>query len=164
MKKTIILFFTALTIMSFSSVTVDNNPFIVIVDAGHGGDDSGTQVGEINEKELAFSVAKKLQELADGKDIKIVLTRSNDENIGLNDRVDLTKNFRGNLLVSLHVDADDKGLRSGIDCYVSGNLKNNESKEFGNILMNNFRTVEGIGVNEIKTANFHLLKNMEIPC
>jgi N-acetylmuramoyl-L-alanine amidase len=164
MKKTLILLLTALTIMSFSSVTVDNNPFVVIVDAGHGGDDSGTQVGEIKEKELAFSIAKRLQELADGKDIKIVLTRRNDENIALNDRIDLTKDFRGDLLVSLHMDADAKGSRSGIDCYVSGNIKNNESKEFGNILMNNFRTVDGIGVNEIKTANFHLLKNMEIPC
>ena len=164
MKKTLILFLTALTIMSFSSVTVDSDPFIVIVDAGHGGDDSGTQVGEIKEKELTFSIAKKLQELADGKDIKIVLTRRTDDNMSLNERTELTNDFRGDVLVSLHVDADAKSSKSGIDCYVSeSNSTSNLSKTFGAILINNFKTLDGIGVNEMKTAKFHLLNNIEIP-
>jgi len=164
MKKTIVLFLTAFAIMSFNTITVDDKPFVVIVDAGHGGEDSGSQKDGVEEKELTFSVAKKLRELGDEKEIKIILTRRNDGAMTITDRIDLTNDFRGDLLISIHVNADAKDSRSGIDCYVSeSNIQNGESKEFGDILINNLKSVKGIGVNEIKTANFNLLEKTEIP-
>lgn len=164
MKKTFLLFFAALVMMSFTNLRNEKNPFVVIVDAGHGGADPGTQSFGVIEKELTLAIAKELRELGDESEIKIILTRRKDETMTLEDRVDLTKDFRGDLLISLHVNTNSQVSQSGIDCYISeSSNKNPESEKFGRILIDHFRTLDGIEVNGLKTANFQLLKKTEIP-
>jgi N-acetylmuramoyl-L-alanine amidase len=77
----------------------------VIVDPGHGGQDTGGKgPGGVLEKELTLSLARKTAEvLEDTGRVRPVLTRTDDYTISLDDRAGAANHRGGDLLVSLHV-------------------------------------------------------------
>jgi N-acetylmuramoyl-L-alanine amidase len=83
----------------------DSRPLIVI-DPGHGGIDNGTQAGGMMEKELVlgFGVALRDRIEKSGK-YRVVMTRTDDTFIPLNDRVKIARNASAALFVSIHADA-----------------------------------------------------------
>jgi N-acetylmuramoyl-L-alanine amidase len=86
--------------------TPDSRP-VVVIDPGHGGVDNGTQSGgEIPEKAvvLSFGLALRDQLERTGK-YRVVMTRSDDTFIPLDDRVRIARNQSAALFVSIHADA-----------------------------------------------------------
>lgn len=83
----------------------DGRP-IVVIDPGHGGIDNGTQSSGESEKNLvlAFGLALRDQLEKSGK-YRVVMTRSDDTFIPLNDRVKVARNLKAALFVSIHADA-----------------------------------------------------------
>jgi len=83
---------------------------VVVIDPGHGGVDNGTQAGGEAEKNLvlAFGLALRDRLEKSGK-YRVVLTRSDDTFIPLNDRVRIAHNEKAALFVSIHADALPKG-------------------------------------------------------
>lgn len=86
----------------------------VIIDAGHGGHDSGAQ-GRANgkgavEKKLALDTAERLKRKLKGK-FKVVLLRGNDKFIDLDDRVAFANKYESAILVSLHYNSGPSSLR-----------------------------------------------------
>ena len=81
--------------------------FVIVVDPGHGGLDSGALgVGRAMEKNVVLAVARKLQHiLTANKRYKTVMTRDEDVFVSLDDRVELARSHRADLFVSLHADA-----------------------------------------------------------
>ena len=89
----------------------------VIIDAGHGGEDPGAKsLKGLAEKDIALSIAKKIKTLSKDYDIRIILTRDNDQLAGkiqdvresLKYRADLAAQTHADLFVSVHVNADLK--------------------------------------------------------
>lgn len=74
----------------------------VIIDAGHGGKDSGAIVNGVSEKTLALDVAKRLQRKLRGN-FKAVFVRSGDYFVDLDKRVRATDQFDDAVLVSIHL-------------------------------------------------------------
>ncbi len=74
----------------------------VIVDAGHGGKDSGASSRRtgLTEKALTLDVAKRLRSELSG--FRVVMTRSSDAFVDLDDRVRLANRYPDGILVSLH--------------------------------------------------------------
>jgi N-acetylmuramoyl-L-alanine amidase len=87
------------------SVVVDSRPLIVI-DPGHGGIDNGTQANGESEKNivLAFGLALRDRIERSGK-YRVVMTRTDDTFIPLDDRVKVAHNQSASLFVSIHADA-----------------------------------------------------------
>lgn len=90
---------------------------IIVLDAGHGGVDSGSVVsGEdesvlLTEKELALSVVSKAGKLLEKEGICVYYTRSGDENPTQEQRVGLANEIQADMLISVHADyADDTTL------------------------------------------------------
>ncbi|MCC8939828.1 N-acetylmuramoyl-L-alanine amidase [Bradyrhizobium sp. Arg68] len=83
----------------------DPRPLIVI-DPGHGGIDNGTQSGGELEKNLVLGFGLALRDRIEksGK-YRVVMTRTDDTFIPLNDRVKLARNQSAALFVSIHADA-----------------------------------------------------------
>lgn len=80
---------------------------VVAIDAGHGGEDSGA-VGRrgTREKDVVLAVAKKLASLInDKKGMRAVLIRKGDYYIGLRKRMELARQAKADLFVSIHADA-----------------------------------------------------------
>ncbi|MBV9521816.1 MAG: N-acetylmuramoyl-L-alanine amidase [Alphaproteobacteria bacterium] len=80
---------------------------IVVLDAGHGGIDPGAiGLSGIYEKEIALTTTKLLaQALEASRRYTVVLTRSDDEFIALQDRVARARAAQGELFLSIHADA-----------------------------------------------------------
>lgn len=85
--------------------TADPRPLIVI-DPGHGGIDNGTQASGESEKNLVLGFALALRDRIEksGK-YRVVMTRTDDTFIPLDDRVKIARNQSAALFVSIHADA-----------------------------------------------------------
>ncbi len=95
----------------------DKRP-VIIVDPGHGGLDAGAhgRLSNTPEKDLTFDFCKTLAEKlgASGR-YRIVMTRSEDVFISLDERVELAEKEKAELLISIHADTLDVkrfGLKS----------------------------------------------------
>mgnify|MGYP002336242024 CR=1 FL=1 len=81
---------------------------VIVIDPGHGGPDNGTQAGgsEFMEKNLvlAFGLALRDRIEKSGK-YRVVMTRSDDTFIPLDERVRIARSQSAALLVSIHADA-----------------------------------------------------------
>ena len=80
---------------------------LVVVDAGHGGEDPGAiGPGRIKEKTVVLDIAKKLAaKINSTKGYKAKLTRTNDYYLPLRKRRDFARKHRADLFVSIHADA-----------------------------------------------------------
>ena len=89
----------------------------VVIDPGHGGDDTGA-VGPtgIREKEITLAVAKKLKNLL-SKRFNIILTRSEDIFIPLEERTKIANENSADLFISIHTNAAFKRGANGVETY-----------------------------------------------
>jgi N-acetylmuramoyl-L-alanine amidase len=78
---------------------------VVVIDPGHGGIDNGTRAGEETEKNLvlAFGLALRDRLEKSGK-YRVVMTRTDDTFIPLDDRVKIGRSQAAALFVSIHAD------------------------------------------------------------
>ena len=83
---------------------------VVIVDAGHGGVDNGMTgpIGatrKVYEKDITLAVAKQLKDALERRGITVVMTRTRDTLIALGDRGKIANQAKGDVFVSIHVNA-----------------------------------------------------------
>ncbi|MCA9726684.1 MAG: N-acetylmuramoyl-L-alanine amidase [Candidatus Eisenbacteria bacterium] len=83
-----------------------SGPRIVVIDAGHGGEDPGATGPGVREKDVCLDVARRLhKELAGREGIYPILTRSRDVLLPLRSRMALAEDADADLFVSIHVNA-----------------------------------------------------------
>ena len=87
----------------------------VVLDPGHGGSDRGTSGITGREKVLTLDLAKRVQRLLEAAGLKVYPTRTNDENVSLDDRVAIAERRHADLFVSLHFNSG--GNAQGIETY-----------------------------------------------
>lgn len=95
-------------------------PFIVMLDPGHGGHDSGA-IGQrdTQEKEVTLRIALKLAaQLNQKKGVKAYLTRYGDEYVGLRERTQMAQKKNADLFVSLHADSFKNTSARGASVYI----------------------------------------------
>ena len=96
-----------------------NENYVIVVDAGHGGKDPGTQSARgLLERDVTLKAALYLKELLQ-KDPRytVRLTRDNDRFIELEDRVTLARKWGADLFISLHADAAGSPDVAGASVY-----------------------------------------------
>jgi N-acetylmuramoyl-L-alanine amidase len=96
-----------------------NGHHVIVVDAGHGGKDPGTQSARgLLERDVTLKAALYLKELLE-KDPRytVRLTRDNDKFIELEDRVTLARKWGADLFISLHADAAGSPDVAGASVY-----------------------------------------------
>ena len=82
-------------------------PFVIAVDAGHGGIDNGARGGvtKTEEKHVTLAFARQLTEALNAlPGTRAILTRDKDEFLSLSQRVQLARSEGANLLISIHAD------------------------------------------------------------
>jgi N-acetylmuramoyl-L-alanine amidase len=92
----------------------------IIIDPGHGGEDEGAVYGTFKEKDLALDIAKRLKAYIEANSkIEVFLTRKKDEFIPLKARTKKGNAVKGNLYVSIHMNAAKDSKSAGYEVYVS---------------------------------------------
>src|SRR5438445_4487063 len=93
-------------------------PFVVVVlDPGHGGQDSGAICGGVLEKDLTLDVARRIDRLLDSEGIATLMTRLGDTYVSLADRAAFANRVRNCIFVSIHFNEDNKPVASGVETY-----------------------------------------------
>lgn len=101
------------------TITNKKKDIVIVVDAGHGGEDPGA-VGKRKtyEKHITLSIAKRLERLIKReKGMKVVMTRSSDHFVSLSQRVMIAQKAKAHLFVSIHADAWTKPSAKGSSVY-----------------------------------------------
>jgi N-acetylmuramoyl-L-alanine amidase len=89
----------------------------VVIDPGHGGGDRGTRGRSGLEKTLTLDLAKRVERDLAGSGLRVVMTRTSDRTVPLEDRVEFTRAKGADLFVSIHFNSG--GSADGIETYCS---------------------------------------------
>ena len=96
----------------------DKEGLLVVLDAGHGGNDSGTFSGEIYEKDITLAVVMFMKEKLTEHGIDVFLTRETDEYVGLKERTDMSNAKNPDVFVSIHCNYYEGSEKvHGMECY-----------------------------------------------
>jgi N-acetylmuramoyl-L-alanine amidase len=111
---------------------------VVVIDAGHGGRDNGMSgpIGagpRVYEKHVTLAVSKHLQRALSARGIRVVMTRTTDTLIGLYDRGPIANAAKGDLFVSIHVNAanprwKNPGSARGFETYFLAEAKTEDER------------------------------------
>ena len=105
----------------------------VVLDAGHGGKDTGaiSKNGVIKEKDITLSVALKLGKMINSNypDVKVVYTRKRDEYIELSKRAEIANRNKADLFISIHVNSQKGTTATGTETFVMGTHKSSSNFE-----------------------------------
>lgn len=149
------------TLNSFK--TNSSKPFLVIVDAGHGGKDDGAKLNNIAEKDINLSVSSKLANIKGQNNIKIILLRNDDKFISLENRVKFINELKPDLVICIHCNYANNTSLNGTEVYYSNKDSfKNQSFNYSKTIYLNFSKNVSV-TNEIKTANYYIFENSECP-
>ena len=92
----------------------------VVIDAGHGGKDPGTNDGALIEKDVTLTVALLVQELLEDADYEVIMSRTEDVYPELLERAKLTQEYDAPIFVSIHCNAAENiATANGIETYAA---------------------------------------------
>lgn len=151
------------------------NPNLVVIDAGHGADDSG-KVG-INgalEKDINLVIALRVKELLEAQDVQVVLTREDDQGLypksgdnrkiqDMKNRVELINKERAALTVSIHQNSyTEESIHGAQTFYYSGSEQGKLAAEFLQTQL--VTTLDPENHRQAKEdSSYYLLKNVTYP-
>ena len=116
-----------------TSASVTAREFIVVIDAGHGGNDPGALGAKGREKDINLNVALKLGKYIENncKDTRVIYTRKRDIFIPLHKRAEIANNAKADLFISIHTNSLAKRTSriSGTETYTLGLHRSKENLE-----------------------------------
>ena len=105
---------------------------VVVLDAGHGGDDPGAINGSLKEKNIVLSIAQKAGKELQGRGYKVYYTRSKDKFINLRDRTKYANDKAADLFISIHANAAPSKTKAatmrGIETFFLSPARSERSK------------------------------------
>ncbi len=135
---------------------------IVVIDAGHGGDDPGAiGAGGVHEKDVNLSVALKVATLLEQRGVAVLMTRQRDQFIELEERAAIANRHRADLFVSIHADSAPNHQAEGFTVYVSRSASPDSHKAAQTIN----RAMSGTGSDSrgIREADYRVLVQTTCP-
>lgn len=158
------------------SLPVSNK--VVVLDAGHGGEDGGaTSTNGNNEANINLKIALKVQNLLEQSGCTVILTRSDENAIydldaktlkekkvsDIKNRVKIGNSSSANIFVSIHLNKIPESQYYGWQTFYKEG--NEESKKLATCLQNNLN--ESISRENkrvpLKIDNIYIMKNVEVP-
>ncbi|NDV79853.1 N-acetylmuramoyl-L-alanine amidase [Dysgonomonas sp. 511] len=131
MKKFLFLLFSLW--LACGLAIAGEQPFTIVIDAGHGGKDGGAARGRYEEKNINLAVALALGEMIEKnlKDVKVIYTRKKDVFVALSKRAQIANKAKASLFISIHANATKKTsiTASGAETYILGGDDSDESLE-----------------------------------
>jgi len=180
-----ILSFSALT--SFARV----QPFVLVIDPGHGGVDVGAVRGIFKESDITLKVAQKIQSLIQSEfsqNVEVILTRETNKSLTLENRVKVAETRAADLFISLHANSSQASYVSGMEFYfkkgvyavkmpdieastavkkIIGDLtsfgQTRQSLKFNQILQNQVKALGSDSKTVIKRAPFFVIEKTSMP-
>ena len=133
---------------------------MIIIDPGHGGNDTGALRGSTLEKDLTLKIALKVRDCLREKGLKnIILTRYTDKTLSLDDRVQIANKKDADIFVSIHINASVKSEINGIETHYYTDNGYNVAKIIHKELMNNVDAMD----RGLFKSKFYVINHTEAP-
>ncbi|WP_214781607.1 N-acetylmuramoyl-L-alanine amidase [Exiguobacterium sp. S3] len=139
---------------------------VIVLDPGHGGKDPGAVNGSFYEKTIVLDVTKRVEAYLRSKyDYNVRLTRSTDVYLTLDQRVAAAKSLRGDLFVSMHVNAAGSSSAKGVETFYSSRSAHSARSRVlaSNIQSNLAGKMSGMSNRGLKTANYYVITYNTMP-
>ena len=156
-----------LSVVVASNILQDEK--IVVIDAGHGGDDPG-KIGINNalEKEINLQIAKEIKKYLEKAGITVVMKRENDSSLknskaeDMRERVKIIDESKAKIAVSIHQNSFPSEAEKGAQVFYFS--ESEEGVKIAQILQNHLKILDPENKREIKENNsYFLLKRTKTP-
>ena len=143
---------------------------LVVIDPGHGGNDTGARGTQVNEKTLNLKVALMVGDILQDNGVDVEYTRDDDSTVGLEARAETANALNAGLFVSIHHNSTTTSDKAGTETYFYAPPENptlfmqkDERQKLANeihkrLISNLRRTDRGV-----KQSNFSVLRNTQMP-
>lgn len=92
----------------------------VMIDAGHGGKDRGAAGPAQHEKVITLQIAKKLEKALKSYGFEVIMTRTRDKDLSLDERAALCEKYKPDLFISIHCNSVENKSVTGIETWYIG--------------------------------------------
>lgn len=132
---------------------------IIVIDAGHGGKDSGAIGNGLYEKDLTLDICKRIGQGLEKYDCTCILSRSTDEYISLEQRTTTANKMKARLLVSVHINAATSAAK-GFESFIY-TATSDATISFQNVLHKEIMRSIGSTIPDRgkKRKNLHMLRD-----
>ncbi|MCU7667958.1 SH3 domain-containing protein [Bacillus thuringiensis] len=133
----------------------------IVLDAGHGGKDSGAVGNALKEKDLTLDMVKRVKSKLENNGASVILTRKDDTFITLGGRTSISNDSNAKAFVSIHINSSDSPSARGVETYYhnhsdSGLRKNSSS--LATSILNELLTASSMPNRGVRDANFQVIK------
>ena len=147
-------------ILSVKNTTVPDNYYDVVIDPGHGGDDSGAYYSKYTEANFTLDYSLSLKKELEKYGLKVVLTRVDDtytKFYGSNSRTGIPYDVHAKYFISIHLNSADSKMRyGGVEIYAP----NNSSLDFASSIASNI--VKSASTSYSKNQSFNVSKGVYV--
>ena len=142
-----VMIFSILPVMSLSLGTYamessagKGSILTIALDPGHGGSENGADYYGEKEKEINLKLAEMVKTGLEKYDnVKVVLTRDGDYDVGLKERADIAAAEGSDIFISLHCNASVSHMSHGASVYIStGESRRKELRDFADLFLGEF--------------------------
>lgn len=130
---------------------------VIVIDPGHGGADWGATDG-LKEKDAVLAIGKTVAKILESHGVKTILTRDRDYFISLDRRVEIARESKADLFVSIHANYYERPEAMGVETYSYG-LGSRLAQSIQQSIVNRLAVVD----RGTKTARFLVLRKSTIP-
>ena len=122
LKKQIFVYALLLFLVSPLCLVAQEKTFKVVIDAGHGGHDSGCLGSHLKEKDVSLDIALMVGKLISDHcpEVKVIYTRKTDVFVELYRRAQIANSEHADLFISFHCNASEDHIGNGIETWVMG--------------------------------------------
>jgi len=142
-------------------------PFVLVVDAGHGGKDGGAFGNDIYEKDIALKIAQKIKSLSSPYGIDVILTRTSDVFMSPVEKSNFANAQKADVFISIHANARfDKPAQSGFEVMLSPDNEKfaSQNQVLGSAILQNIsKDFNAASSLQIRSTGIWILKNSNIP-
>lgn len=90
---------------------------LIVIDAGHGGEDNGCAREGVDEKDINLAIAKLVQKKLNGMGYQVIMTREDDRYLAVEERVRIANESGADLYISIHQNAYEDESAKGIEVW-----------------------------------------------
>ncbi|GAF64988.1 N-acetylmuramoyl-L-alanine amidase [Bacillus sp. TS-2] len=132
----------------------------IVVDPGHGGTDPGAVANGLLEKEIVLDVSLRLKKHLEAAGAKVIMTRSTDVFLRLEDRARIANTSNADAFISVHANA---GGGTGIETFWNSTNTSSKSQTLATNLQREMIRATNMRDRGVKTGNFHVIRETRIP-
>lgn len=152
--------------INIENTSLPDDIYDIVIDAGHGGTDSGEKNAEITEADIALNYSKNLKEKLENLGYKVKLTRddSNTDEFSStnmydsNGRISIACRTKAKLMISFHINNDSNSRLTGLEIYSPCKSNLDFAKEMANKI-NEYSTITFSNNNSFKQLDGVYVRN-----